>query len=54
MKELSTENKQLRALMSEYLKEIDQIRYAYTKLRNKYSKEKLITKSLKKTNFELT
>lgn len=39
-KVIMEENKQLRMLMSDYLREIDQLRYAYTKLRTKYSKVK--------------
>lgn len=40
VKVMMEENKQLRMLMSDYLREIDQLRYAYTKLRRKYSKVK--------------
>ena len=45
---LIQENRQLRFLMSDYLKEIDQIRYAYTKMRKKYSRSKKENSTLKK------
>ena len=45
---LIQENRQLRYLMSDYLKEIDQIRYAYAQLRKKYSKVKQENVKLKK------
>lgn len=40
IKVMFAENKQLRMLMSDYLREIDQLRYAYTRLRRKYGKMK--------------
>jgi len=50
LKVIIEENRQLRFLMSDYLKEIDQIRFSYTKIKKKYSKLKSHTKNL---NFQI-
>lgn len=53
MKNLKGENIQLRKLMDEYLKEIDQIKYAYNRLRSRFEDQKVVCKNLESLNSDL-